>query len=268
MAHIQPLHTPFWLIVDHLCSNHDYEDDEDALAFDQQHHESPLTPLPLPTPQLCSSPVPYEDGPTVSTPGAPSSLPAPMRPLRLFRSSHVPEVASPVDSPAQSSSAGRSKRVDPATPLPLGEATFSRLRKKPGHQKMSKLLEIFEKNLVKEAVKPRRRISGNERPLEGCRICLAIDESATGANSKPARWAQVSLGLSYSLPQISDLGGQVVLQPDTAITHVIYEGSSGSALARMLGLSALSELPEGTICVKWAWVGSCKVEVSLETYTR
>jgi hypothetical protein len=58
------------------------------------------------------------------------------------------------------------------------------------------------------------------------------------------------------------MGGTVVIRPDTAITHVIYDGRSASMLARELGLDTLSELPEGTVCVKWDWVVRCKIAVS------
>lgn len=58
------------------------------------------------------------------------------------------------------------------------------------------------------------------------------------------------------------MGGQVTLQPDTAITHVICDRNSASILARELGLQTLSELPLGTVCVKWQWVVDCKMSVS------
>lgn len=64
--------------------------------------------------------------------------------------------------------------------------------------------------------------------------------------------------------QIAKRGGQVTLQPDTAITHVIYDsGRSAQALARQLGLQTLSELPEGTVCVKYDWVVHCLRAVGL-----
>lgn len=50
---------------------------------------------------------------------------------------------------------------------------------------------------------------------------------------------------------------------DTAITHVIHDsGHSASVLARKLGLESLSDLPEGTVCVKWEWIIQCKLIVS------
>lgn len=55
----------------------------------------------------------------------------------------------------------------------------------------------------------------------------------------------------------------MTLQPDTAITHVIHNaGRSAQLLARQLGLQSLSELPAGTVCVKWDWVVKCMMEVS------
>lgn len=55
----------------------------------------------------------------------------------------------------------------------------------------------------------------------------------------------------------------MVIEPDTAVTHVIWDqGSSASGLAKKLGLQTLSELPEGTVCVKWSWVVQCQLTVS------
>lgn len=69
--------------------------------------------------------------------------------------------------------------------------------------------------------------------------------------------------------QIVKLGGTAVIQPDTAITHVIYDsGRSAALLARDLGVSSLSELPEGTVCVKWEWVANCKLAVSYLSVSR
>jgi DNA polymerase lambda len=63
--------------------------------------------------------------------------------------------------------------------------------------------------------------------------------------------------------QVVDLGGEVVVHPDTAITHVIEDsGASAAMLARRLGLQSLSDLPVGTHIVKWDWVWQCKLEVS------
>jgi DNA polymerase lambda len=53
------------------------------------------------------------------------------------------------------------------------------------------------------------------------------------------------------------LGGTVVIQPDTAITHVIYNpgrNASASMLAHELGVSSLSDLPECTVVVKYDWI--------------
>lgn len=56
----------------------------------------------------------------------------------------------------------------------------------------------------------------------------------------------------------------MTLQPDTAVTHVIYDsGRSAQMLARQLGLQTLSELPEGTICVRYDWVVHCLRAVCL-----
>jgi hypothetical protein len=63
--------------------------------------------------------------------------------------------------------------------------------------------------------------------------------------------------------QIVKLGGAVVLEPDTAVTHIIYEGRAPGALARELGLGSLDDLPEGCVCVKWEWVANCKLQVGV-----
>ena len=54
-----------------------------------------------------------------------------------------------------------------------------------------------------------------------------------------------------------------MLEPDTAVTHIIYEGRAPAALARELGLSSIEDLPEGCVCVKWEWVANCKLQVRI-----
>lgn len=74
---------------------------------------------------------------------------------------------------------------------------------------------------------------------------------------------------SLLTPQIVEYGGAVVIQPDTAVTHVIWDqGTSASGLAKKLGLQTLSELPEGTICVKWDWIVKCQMTVSAAVLKR
>ena len=50
---------------------------------------------------------------------------------------------------------------------------------------------------------------------------------------------------------------------DTAITHVIWDKHSAMDLARLLGLESLTDLPAGTVCVKYDWVLRSREMVSL-----
>ena len=75
-------------------------------------------------------------------------------------------------------------------------------------------------------------------------------------------WLPASVISAHSF-QIASLGGQVTLQPDTAITHVIHDKASASIVCNQLGIRTLSELPQGTLCVKWEYVASCKIAVSV-----
>jgi hypothetical protein len=207
-----PYHSTFWPIFDELCGNTDYETDDDALAYnstqlqlaqscqritdnqriqEETHSQNNAGSIGLTI--RCTSPTSYAlDGPTVSTPGELRALPA----LRTSISNEcldAPEIASPIDTPVRSTSIheGRGKRDDPATPLPLGEATFIRLRKVQGHMKMSKLFEDFEKGLAKGS-SMKKKGSGIGKILEGCRICLPLNNGVSGANTHNGRWKQVS----------------------------------------------------------------------------
>lgn len=99
--------------------------------------------------------------------------------------------------------------------------------------------------------------------LRGLRICLAPD-SRSKPRGEIVRFPPFATADS---PQIVKLGGQVVLHADTAVTHVIEDsGASAALLARRLGLQSLSDLPEGTVIVKWDWVTQCKFEVSIPAH--
>lgn len=65
--------------------------------------------------------------------------------------------------------------------------------------------------------------------------------------------------------QIIELGGTVVLYPDKATTHVIYDSDNRTEakLAKLLRLRSLDELPVATECVLWKWISESKLNVSV-----
>ena len=99
--------------------------------------------------------------------------------------------------------------------------------------------------------------------FEGLRFCFPPELGNT--SKQKTHWDIVcALLISLTDGQIAKRGGQVTLQPDTAVTHVIYDsGRSAQILARQLGLQTLSELPEGTVCVRYDWVVHCLRAVDL-----
>nr|XP_019001289.1 uncharacterized protein I203_05994 [Kwoniella mangroviensis CBS 8507]OCF64750.1 hypothetical protein I203_05994 [Kwoniella mangroviensis CBS 8507] len=189
---------------------------------------------------------------------------------RSSRIHDTPEyIASPIDSPSTSlprpsidptsAGEGRGKRDDPSTPVPIGKSALSDIKSKRDHQAISKHFDLLTKVLVKDPTKGKgkgRQPIGKAlsvaaglggKVFDGLRFCLT---SEINQAAKLKQRADI----------ITNLGGQVVLQPDTAITHVIYDvGKSVSLLAAKLGLETLSELPQGTVCVKWDWVVQCKM---------
>ncbi|WWD03793.1 hypothetical protein V865_001849 [Kwoniella europaea PYCC6329] len=218
----------------------------------------------------------YPSVPTPSDNGTPKlPHPAPVNQTSTSRilSSRIHEtpeyIASPIDSPSTSlyrpsidptsAGEGRGKRDDPSTPVPIGRSALSDIKSKRDHQAISKHFDLLSKVLVKDPIKGKgkgRQPIGKAlsvaaglggKVFDGLRFCLT---SEVNQAAKLKQRADI----------ITNLGGQVVLQPDTAITHVIYDaGKSASLLAAKLGLETLSELPEGTVCVKWDWVVQCKM---------
>ncbi|ORY31676.1 hypothetical protein BCR39DRAFT_465497 [Naematelia encephala] len=209
------------------------------------------------------STLPSVDTPLDDTPGATESH----QPAGVL---DTPEnIASPIDTPSSSSrrltgtGEGRGRRDDPATPVPLGTEAFKNLKGKKDFQTLTKHFELFSKGISKDVTANNANVKGKGkakaqksdsmliaglggRVLEGLRFCVPPELGQVGKHKQ--RW-----------DIISKLGGQVVLQPDTSITHIIYDGRSQIALARELGLKSLSELPEGTVCVRWDWVVQCKL---------
>ncbi|RXK41478.1 hypothetical protein M231_01186 [Tremella mesenterica] len=219
--------------------------------------------------------------PTPSTIG--SILPAPRPPSTSripARQIDTPQaIPSPIDTPGSSTSAmiggvegvrgygsgegeGKGKRDDPSTPMPLGTAIFNKLKSRQDFQALTKHFDKFTKDFSKvtsegkgEKMGSKKKMKGKiasvlltkEKVFEGLRFCFPYE--VNGARKNKTRWEI-----------IAQMGGQVTIQPDTAITHVIHDsGRSASILANSLGLRSLSELPQGTVCVKWDWVAQCKL---------
>jgi len=165
---------------------------------------------------------------------------------------------------------GRGRRDDPATPVPLGVEKFQFLKSKKDFQTLTKHFEMFTKQserMKKAALDPPKgRDKGKlgktsevlgGKVFEGLRFCFPPELGNT--SKQKTHWDIVCyLLISLTDGQIAKRGGQVTLQPDTAVTHVIYDsGRSAQILARQLGLQTLSELPEGTVCVRYDWVVHC-----------
>lgn len=68
--------------------------------------------------------------------------------------------------------------------------------------------------------------------------------------------------------QIIELDGTVVLYPDKATTHVIYDSHNRTKakLAKLLRLQSLDELPLGTECVIWEWISQSKLNVNVALF--
>nr|XP_019044000.1 hypothetical protein I302_07280 [Kwoniella bestiolae CBS 10118]OCF22930.1 hypothetical protein I302_07280 [Kwoniella bestiolae CBS 10118] len=218
-----------------------------------------------------SVPTPSDNGTPRLPPPAPVNQALSARP----RSSRIPDtpeyIASPIDSPStsvhrphlnsNSIGEGRGRRDDPATPVQIGKSALSDIKSKRDHQAISKHFDQLTKVLVKN--KDPQQGKGKGRQPVG--KALSVASGLGGKVFDRLRFCLTSeVNQAAKLKQradiIANLGGQVVLQPDTAITHVIYDaGKSASLLAAKLGLDSLSELPEGTVCVKWDWVVQCKM---------
>lgn len=216
----------------------------------------------------------FGTAPTVSTPSMPPKLPPP--PQVTAAGAATPAFDSPanVPTPTQTPGAvGTVRRDDPATPIAVGKDVIDRFQPKE-LQKLSKLRDAFDLSKAaglggasETSVTARGRGRGRGRAsamstrtasraigigaglFKGLRICLAVNR---GEVSKQETRCQA----------ITNRGGAVVFQPDTAITHVIYDGPSESTLNHVLGIGSLSELPQGTMCVKYSWVQTCITAVS------
>ncbi|KIR24693.1 DNA polymerase lambda subunit [Cryptococcus deuterogattii 99/473] len=205
----------------------------------------------------------FPDVPTPSsdeyTPAGPST-----RPIAISNSKHphktasarrahtidTPEyIPSPVDTPdtarAVIGAFGRSPRDDPATPGPLRLLPLEGGANKR-FQNISKHFQIFvakkeggavggKKGANEKGKQPMEKIPSHGLGggiLRGLRICLPPGD-------KPMSIQQ------QAWDQIIELGGKVVLYPDKATTHVIYDSDNGTKvkLAKLLRLRSLDELP-------------------------
>ena len=211
------------------------------------------------TPSFDSTPELPKPNPATEHPVAgPSRTPRPVNINATFvdTPTHIP---SPIDTPHTSRQGpmigeGRGRRDDPATPVPLGVEKFQFLKSKKDFQTLTKHFEMFTKQserLKKAALEPPKgRDKGKlgktsevlgGKVFEGLRFCFPPELGNT--SKQKTHWDIVcALLLSMTDGQIAKRGGQVTLQPDTAVTHVIYDsGRSAQILARQLGLQTLSE---------------------------
>ncbi|OCF34187.1 hypothetical protein I316_04137 [Kwoniella heveanensis BCC8398] len=232
----------------------------------------------VPTPEVLSNRLP--DPEPIPPASSQATSPATRRSVILDTPQHI---ASPVDTPTTSAnqprrpsfnntsngvdgaSEGRGRRDDPATPVPLGKSALAEVKSKKDHQAITKHFDLLSRSKLLLQQPPQyksarrngsRQAVGKAATLtaglggkvfEGLRFCLTSEVNQTAK-------------LKQRADIIANLGGQAVLQPDTAITHVVYDqGKSASLLAAKLGLETLSELPEGTKCVKWDWIVQCKM---------
>nr|XP_019010474.1 uncharacterized protein I206_04943 [Kwoniella pini CBS 10737]OCF49255.1 hypothetical protein I206_04943 [Kwoniella pini CBS 10737] len=238
-------------------------------SFHPSHFLQTSTPRGL-TSTFPSVPTPSEKG-TPHLP-RPASTVISRHNTRGSKALDTPDhIASPVDSPSTDTSRplidpnlhgdGHGRRDDPATPVPIGKSALSEIKSKREHQAISKHFDLLTKVLVKDQIAPPTK--GKGKPISGKTLGMAA--SLGGKVFDRLRFCLTSeVNQTSKLKQradiITNLGGQVVLQPDTAITHVIYDaGRSASLLAQKLGLETISELPAGTVCVKWDWVVQCKM---------
>jgi hypothetical protein len=241
----------------------------------------------IPTPSFDSTPELPKPKPETEQPVAgPSKTPRPITTTATFveTPTHIP---SPIDTPTSRQGnmigEGRGRRDDPATPVPLGVEKFQFLRGKKDFQTLTKHFEMFTKQSERQKKAALELAKGRDKGklgkasevlggkvFEGLRFCFPPELGNT--SKQKTHWDIVcfqALSMSKTNRQIAKRGGQVTLQPDTAVTHVIYDsGRSAQILARQLGLQTLSELPEGTVCVRYDWVVHCLRSVGPRLRTR
>ncbi|WVQ84531.1 hypothetical protein IAT38_006685 [Cryptococcus sp. DSM 104549] len=216
------------------------------------------TPKELPPPP----PPPPEPAVSGDTPRT-----APRRDRVLDTPENVP---SPIDTPqtrpslrSSSVTLGQGRRDDLATPVPLGKAPPPGSKSKTEMQAVTKHWTAFTVKVAKKEEREKK-----EKAKGKGKKAMAPSATMTGLGG-----STLFKGLRFLIPWsphrvskdkehwelIHKMGGEVTITADTAVTHVIYEDGSAMELAKLLGLDSLTELPEGTICVKWAWVADCKM---------
>ncbi|KAK4689224.1 hypothetical protein P7C73_g887, partial [Tremellales sp. Uapishka_1] len=219
-------------------------------------HQAPCSPVPTP--------------PRVETPRLPdpSDMQSTAPRLALRPTSTALDTPPHVPSPTASTGVGRGHRDDPATPVFLGTPKFLKLKRRNEYQTLTDHFVNFQKTVNKPEAPVATSSKG--RPKKAVALGKASSKAALGGTifSGLRICVPPELGQTTKDKQrwdvIHKLGGKVVLQPDTAITHVIHDsGRSASSLAKELGLQSLTELPTGTVCVKWEWVVRCKLSAKL-----
>lgn len=156
--------------------------------------------------------------------------------------------------------AGKGPRDPPGTPVPLG-TPIEKLQRKPDFVALSKHFEQFAARAAKEqadasaamTAKGRAKRAATRPPVvglggkifQGFRILFPPDVSSASINKTRGEI-------------VTKLGATAVARADTAITHVIWDKHSAMDLAKLLGLESLSDLPAGTVCVKYEWVSRSK----------
>lgn len=132
---------------------------QSARASSRISHPSGLPPHLIPSSRSSmSTPVKQTDtfvmgpAPLVETPTMPPPLPAPPQVATIGPTFNTPiNIPTPTQTPSNMS-VGRAKRDDPATPAPLGNEAFAKLRGKKEFQNLTKLFETFAQSAQLEGV--------------------------------------------------------------------------------------------------------------------
>ncbi|GMK59721.1 hypothetical protein CspeluHIS016_0803270 [Cutaneotrichosporon spelunceum] len=221
----------------------------------------PTYPIQFSSRYTIATPARISTAPIVETPTLTAQLPAP--PTRRLLDTPINIATPQTPDTTHPSAIARGPRDDSATPVPLGMGELDKLKKRKGFQELTKHLQGLMPQLAAAPAPTRGRGRGRGRGRS--RLGMTSHANIGGSVLAGTRICLAPSGPFKSRAQIVvRLGGQVVLHPDTAVTHVIEDsGVSAAMLSRRLGLQSLSDLPVGTQIVKWEWVTQCKFEAKL-----